>query len=49
MYTGKLGVITKLELTQDQMNKYKDEFFASFEAKYGEAIQKAKENAANKK
>lgn len=45
----KSTVITKLELTQDQMNKYKDEFFASFEAKYGEAIQKAKENAANKK
>ena len=45
----KSTVITKLELTQEQMNQYKDEFFASFEAKYGEAIQKAKENAANKK
>lgn len=45
----KSTVISKLELTQEQMNQYKDEFFANFEAKYSEAIQKAKENAANKK
>lgn len=41
----KTTVVTKLELTQEQMNQYKADFYAKFETKYSEVIKQTKENA----
>lgn len=41
----KSTVVTKLELTQEQMNQYKADFYAKFETKYSKVIKQTKENA----